>query len=541
MSFSTASEGLAEDYADALAKVGVAARVHHDTAEDSWKVYVKGDSTERFVEQVVQPADDRHADAVAFAERSESTPRHHDVLPTAAARELRDLRRLVGLPLTGAYRPNLDEGFGVQVETVRGELATIRERIATVREALADADGLRAVREAAGWSQQRLANRLDGVSRGTVDYAERGGYDAERRDDLAARARAAVRAALDEATERVDALESACDLRYYRVTDVETVPNEGERATNWVYDVTVEPTNTFVSKGVVLHNSISVAKAGINATLKSRCSLLGAANPKYGRFDEYEAIPEQIDLEPALISRFDLIFTITDKPNEEDDRRLARHILQTNYAGELHTHRENVAAANVSQSDVDEQTEDVEPTIDADLLRKYVAHAKRSCYPTMTAEAREAIEDFYVDLRSRGEGEDAPVPVTARKLEALVRLAEASARVRLSDTVEEADAERVIEIVRKSLEDVGMDPETNEFDADMIEAGTSKSQRDRIKSLKKIIEELEDEYEEGAPYDEIIAMAQENGTDRDKAEHEIEKLKQRGEVYEPSQGHLRTT
>src|SRR6056297_1458622 len=58
--------------------------------------------------------------------------------------------------------------------------------------------------------------------------------------------------------------------------------------------------------------SISVSKAGINATLKSRCSLLGAANPKYGRFDQYEPIGEQIDLEPALISRFDLIFTVTD-------------------------------------------------------------------------------------------------------------------------------------------------------------------------------------------------------------------------------------
>jgi replicative DNA helicase Mcm len=159
----------------------------------------------------------------------------------------------------------------------------------------------------------------------------------------------------------------------------------------------------------------------------------------------------------------------------------------------------------------------------------------------MTEEARSAIEEFYVDLRSRGEGEDAPVPVTARKLEALVRLAEASARVRLSDTVEQADADRVIDIVRKSLEDVGMDPETNEFDADMIEAGHSKSQRDRIKGLKAIIQELEEEYEEGAPYDEVIGMAVENGTDRDKAEHEIEKLKQKGEVYEPSQGHLRTT
>ncbi|WP_276258258.1 LAGLIDADG family homing endonuclease [Haloglomus litoreum] len=287
--------------------------------------------------------------------------------------------------------------------------------------------------------------------------------------------------------------------------------------------------------------SISVAKAGINATLKSRCSLLGAANPKYGRFDEYESISEQIDLEPALISRFDLIFTITDKPNEEEDRKLARHIIDTNYAGELHTHRENVPTANVSEEEVATATKDVEPAIDADLLRKYVAHAKRSCYPTMTDEARSAIEEFYVDLRSHGEGEDAPVPVTARKLEALVRLAEASARVRLSDTVEQEDADRVIDIVRKSLEDVGMDPETNEFDADMIEAGHSKSQRDRIKGLKAIIQELEDEYEEGAPYDEVLEMAVENGTDRDKAEHEIEKLKQRGEVYEPSQGHLRTT
>ncbi|WP_254823244.1 LAGLIDADG family homing endonuclease [Haloglomus halophilum] len=287
--------------------------------------------------------------------------------------------------------------------------------------------------------------------------------------------------------------------------------------------------------------SISVAKAGINATLKSRCSLLGAANPKYGRFDEYESISEQIDLEPALISRFDLIFTITDKPDEEEDRKLARHIIDTNYAGELHTHRQNVPTANVSEEEVATATEDVEPAIDAHLLRKYVAHAKRSCYPTMTDEARSAIEEFYVDLRSHGEGEDAPVPVTARKLEALVRLAEASARVRLSDTVEQQDADRVIDIVRKSLEDVGMDPETNEFDADMIEAGHSKSQRDRIKGLKAIIQELEDEYEEGAPYDEVLEMAVENGTDRDKAEHEIEKLKQRGEVYEPSQGHLRTT
>jgi replicative DNA helicase Mcm len=285
--------------------------------------------------------------------------------------------------------------------------------------------------------------------------------------------------------------------------------------------------------------SISISKAGINATLKSRCSLLGAANPKYGRFDEYEPIAEQIDLEPALVSRFDLIFTITDKPDAEKDRDLAEHIIKTNFAGELHTHRANVATSNVSQEEVDSVTEEVEPAIEADLLRKYVAFAKRNCYPTMTEEAKEEIRDFYVTLRGQGEGEDSPVPVTARKLEALVRLAEASARIRLSDTVTTEDTDRVIDIVRSSLEDVGMDPETGEFDADMVEAGTSKSQRDRIKNVKGIIRELQDEYERGAPFEEVVDRAEQAGIDRSKVEHEIQKLKNKGDIYEPQTDHLR--
>ena len=285
---------------------------------------------------------------------------------------------------------------------------------------------------------------------------------------------------------------------------------------------------------------ISISKAGINATLKSRCSLLGAANPIHGRFDEYEAMAEQIDLDPPLISRFDLIFTVTDKPDEEEDRALAEHIIETNYAGELFTHRESVPTSNITEEEVDSVGRNVEPVIDTELLRKYVAHAKRSCYPTMTEEAKAEIRDFYVDLRLDGQGSDNPVPITARKLEALVRLAEASARVRLSDTVEKEDAERVIEIVRSSLEDVGIDPETGEFDADIIESGTSKSQRDRIKNIKGIIKELEEEYEDGAPIEEIYERAESVGMDRDKAEHEIDKLRSRGELYEPTTDHLRT-
>ena len=86
-----------------------------------------------------------------------------------------------------------------------------------------------------------------------------------------------------------------------------------------------------------------------------------------------------------------------------------------------------------------------------------------------------------------------------------------------------------------------MDPETGEYDADMIETGTSKSQRDRIKDLLSLIEDIEAEYDEGAPVDVVVERAEEGGMEASKAEHEIEQLKQKGEVYEPQTDHLRTT
>jgi len=328
-----------------------------------------------------------------------------------------------------------------------------------------------------------------------------------------------------------------------------------ERRDPRVYDLTVEGTHNFVANNVVVHNSedqsamhqaleeqsISVNKAGINATLKSRCSLLGAANPTMGRFDKYEPIAEQIDLAPPLISRFDLIFTVTDQPDPEEDAELAEHILQTNYAGELNTHRTEVTNSNYSADEVDRVTEEVAPTIEPELLRKYIAFARRTCYPTMTEEAKERIQEFYVDLRAEGAGEDAAVPVTARKLEALVRLSEASARVRLSDTVERADADRAVDIAHYCLKEIGIDPETGELDADVIETGTSKTQRDRVKNILDIVEEIEDEYDDGAPVEVVLDRAEEVGVTPQKAEHEIENLKQKGEVYAPRTDHLRTT
>jgi replicative DNA helicase Mcm len=400
--------------------------------------------------------------------------------------------------------------------------------------AIDDWETLREQAQAYGISGATLASDV-GVDQSTVSRWFRGVVETDRFEEVRA-------AAMDRIADSRDRIAAILD-------EIEA------RRTPSVYDLTVAGTHNFVANGMVVHNSedrsamhealeqqrISISKAGINATLKSRCSLLGAANPKYGRFDQYEPIGEQIDLEPALISRFDLIFTVTDEPDEEADRNLAKHIVQTNYAGELHTHRTNNPTSNFTEEEVGTVTDEVAPTIEPEILRKYIAYAKRNCFPTLTEAAKETIEDFYVDLRMKGQDEDAPVPVTARKLEALVRLAEASARIRLSDTVEEEDADRAVDIALYCMKQIGIDPETGEFDADVVETGQSKTQRDRIQNIRGIISDIEDEYDEGAPIDVVVERAEEVGIEESKAEHEIEKLKQKGEVYEPRTDHLRTT
>jgi replicative DNA helicase Mcm len=276
---------------------------------------------------------------------------------------------------------------------------------------------------------------------------------------------------------------------------------------------------------------ITPAKAGIkNVELPAKTTVLAAANPKYGRFDEYEPIGEQIDLDPTVFSRFDLIFTMTDSPDPTTDRNMADHILRGHQIG--------AEAANGAETD---DGDTLEPAIEPEVLRAYIAYAKENVKPVITDDALERIKEFYAVIREQGVGDDAPVPITPRKLDALVRLADASARMRLSNKTTLQDAERVIDIMQQSLKDVGVDPETGEMDADVVETGTSKAQRDRIKTVKTIIEELELEYEEGAPVDEVLELLKKDGMPEAKAEDEIENLRKKGEVYEPVQGHLRAS
>ncbi|MGD2249778.1 MAG: LAGLIDADG family homing endonuclease [Candidatus Methanofastidiosia archaeon] len=304
------------------------------------------------------------------------------------------------------------------------------------------------------------------------------------------------------------------NLRVLTVDAVKEIPNTD---IEWVYDVTVKG-HIFSASGVILHNTISIAKAGVVATLNARTSVLAACNPKYGRFDSYKSIADQIDLPSTLLSRFDLVYIITDKPHEDTDRRIAEHI--------VNIHRR--------------PDETVTQPIPLDLLEKYILYAKTNVRPALTKEAAQKLMNFYVEMRKGGESEDAPVPITARQLEALIRLSEARARMRLMEKVGKEDAEEVIRLFRQCLINVAMDLETGKVDIDTLMTGTRKSQRDKILLLRDLIEELDERNQGGgAEKEEVLKLGLEKGLSESFVREYLQKFKHEGDIYEPRPGFIK--
>jgi replicative DNA helicase Mcm len=281
--------------------------------------------------------------------------------------------------------------------------------------------------------------------------------------------------------------------------------------------------------------TISVAKAGITATLKSRCALLGAANPKYGRFDEFTPIGEQINMPASLLSRFDLIFVMGDKPDPKKDEAIAEHILKAHSIGETIAQHTRNPIPGVSDEYIREQLKPVTPDIDPSLFRKYVAYAKRTCFPRLSDAAREVLVDYYLRLRGLASESNKPVPVTARQLEALVRLAEASAKIRLSPDIDMTDAKRVVNIVDTCLRQIAYDAKTGTFDIDKVVTGISKGKRDLIRTIKEVIREIADENGR-APIDEVVEQITRKGFTRDEIQKQIEMFLRQGEAMEPKPG-----
>lgn len=261
--------------------------------------------------------------------------------------------------------------------------------------------------------------------------------------------------------------------------------------------------------------TVSIAKASIVATLPAQTAVLAGANPKLGRFDPMMSIPEQINIPETLLSRFDLKFALRDRPDKAKDEKLADHV---------------ILARRVP--------DDVKPVINVNLLRKYIAYVKQHATDVeLTEEAANTMKNFYVEMRNRYSGEDrSVVSITLRQYEALLRIAEASARIRLDTKIRPEDAERAVRLMMYSLSQLGYDYETERFDIDRMESGVTSSKRRSIATILNIMGDMQKEVREIAVED-LKAEAETQGIkDIDEI---LERLKREGTIFEPRSGFVR--
>jgi len=242
---------------------------------------------------------------------------------------------------------------------------------------------------------------------------------------------------------------------------------------------------------------------------------------------------DQIDLAPTLLSRFDVIFPLTDKPDQKKDAALANHIVNTHLAGEIAMYRKNVQDRKFSKEEEKRAMRKVEPEILPDFLRKYIAYARSRVFPVMTKDVMEMVQEYYVNIRAQAkssEGEGGGIPMTPRQIEALIRLSEASARVRLSNEVTAEDADRAKRIVEYFLKKVAS--EGGRVDIDAIMTGTTHVQRERIHTIIDIIEELDDGR--GVTEDEVLRRTKSEGIPEEKVKRDIQRLYSDGRLFMPS-------
>ncbi len=265
--------------------------------------------------------------------------------------------------------------------------------------------------------------------------------------------------------------------------------------------------------------TVSVSKANIQATLRCETTLLAAANPKFGRFDPYDLIANQINLPPTLINRFDLIFPIKDMPSKEKDEKLASFILK------LHQSPDSVIAK-----------------VESDILKKYFLYIRRVANPILSDEALDEIKEYYIRMRNSGGADEngvSSVPITARQLEALVRLAEASAKLRLSTSVTKEDALKSIELVDYCLNQIAKDAETGKIDIDRISSKITSTQRSKISIVKEAINAIGAATKEKIiPIELIIQEAANKNLSNEDVEEVLEKLRRSGDIFEPKRGFI---
>jgi DNA replication licensing factor MCM3 len=230
---------------------------------------------------------------------------------------------------------------------------------------------------------------------------------------------------------------------------------------------------------VMEQQTVTIAKAGMHASLNARCSVVAAANPVYGQYDRSRRPQENIGLPDSLLSRFDLLFIVLDQIDPVLDRRLSEHVIKSHQYRRAGTSMEpeplNQSASSISLlteggGDGDEVDMNGDSQKDAvvwqrggrgsdssvgdgragdvltkGFLRKYLHFAKSQIKPVLSDAAMDSISTAFAGMRAKRT--DKNLPVTARSLETVIRLSSAHAKARLSNSVDDEDVDLAMELM----------------------------------------------------------------------------------------------
>lgn len=267
----------------------------------------------------------------------------------------------------------------------------------------------------------------------------------------------------------------------------------------------------------VLHNPMedgftTVNKADIHTTLRTDCAILGIANPKNGMFDlDGATIVQQINLPPPLMTRFDLIFIMKDEINKDLDLSIAKRIY----------------------------SESKESEIDINLFRKYISYAK-GINPVLNEENMEELASFYHEIRKKSiihGSKMRGMPINTRHFEGLIRLSEASAKIRLSERVDPQDIEVAKKIFYDSLVKLGMDSETGILDMARLGQGKTFSKKMKSRLIIEILSGLINEYKADCiSEDKLKSCCIEKGISSLEYEDLIHELNFEGEIIKFNHG-----
>ncbi|CAK8689476.1 DNA replication licensing factor mcm5-A-like [Clavelina lepadiformis] len=216
--------------------------------------------------------------------------------------------------------------------------------------------------------------------------------------------------------------------------------------------------------------TISIAKAGITTTLNSRCSVLAAANSVFGRWDDTKG-EQNIDFMPTILSRFDMIFIVKDEHDQSRDITLAKHVMGVHMAANV------TSAPDTTSGEIDILT-----------LTKYIAYCRSRCGPRLSEAACDKLQNRYVLMRSGARNHEreaekkTSIPITVRQLEAIVRIAESLAKMKLQAFAGEAEVDEALRLFQVSTLDAAM---TGNLSG--VEGFTSTSDQEELSRIERQI------------------------------------------------------